>query len=349
MPVRKALSLNQFPLEFQRAVRRFKTPRRGRRQYSETTIQNTIQGVGQYLAAVQQAGLALEISHEGLSAFIDNLDARALRSSTRLTYLTAVQAIAKEVQYPAEKRRLILEDCEIYRREMKAEVPTKVRKLAANPITLRDIAKAAVKWRRKAQEATNHNKRRTYFQRSAFLALMSMMPLRLSDANALEIGTHLQRRENRWFLRIESSKSQYRHNGPLHHSLTPYLDDLLLYGEKGLCQMRCVERMGTRLFGNHMHEPLSSRTLAAGFKVATGHSPHIVRTLVHDAMAPYGAYGGDVARVLCGQVSIQIGKIYEVHGERFRAQKAQEILAEIQKGLKVAMLVRAGQWNTINH
>lgn len=349
MSVRKALPLDQFPLEFQRAIRRFKSPRRGRRQYSGTTIKNTIQGVGQYLAAVNHVELPLELSHEGLSAFIDNLDARALRSSTRLSYLTAVQAIAKEMQYPTEKRRLILEDCEIYRREMKAEVPTKVRKLAANPITLRDIAKAAVKWRRNAQGATNENKRRTYFQRSAFLALMSMMPLRLSDANALEIGTHLQRRENKWFLRIESSKSQYRHNGPLHHSLTPYLDDLLLYGEKGLRQMRYVERMGTRLFGNHMHEPLSSRTLAAGFKVATGHSPHIVRTLVHDAMAPYGTYGGDIARVLCGQVSIQIGKIYEVHGERFRAQKAQEILAEIQKGLKVAMLARADQWNTINH
>lgn len=349
MSVRKALPFNQFPREFKRAIKRLETPKRGRRGYSETTIQSTIQGVGQYLAAVQLAGLGLELSHEGLSAFIDNLDARALRSSTRLTYLTAVQAIAKEVQYPAEKRRLILEDCEIYRSEMKAEVPTKVRKLAANPITLRDIAKAAVKWRGKAQEAINPNKRRTYFQRSAFLALMSMMPLRLSDANALEIGTHLQRQGNKWFLRIESSKSQFRHNGPLHHSLTPYLDDLLLYGENGLCQMRYVQRMGTRLFGNHMHEPLSSRTLAAGFKVATGHSPHIVRTLVHDAMAPYGTYGSEVARILCGQKSVQIAKVYEIHAERFRAQQAQEILAEIQKGLKVAMLARADQWNTINH
>lgn len=337
MSERKALPFNQFPREFKRAVKRLQTPKRKRRMYSDATIKSTIQGVGQYLAAVQQAGLELEISHDGLSAFIDNLDARALRSSTRLGYLTAVQAIAKEVQYPADKRRLILEDCEIYRSDMNAEVPTKVRKLAANPITLRDIAKAAVKWRRKAQHATTENKRRTYFQRSAFLALLSMMPLRLRDANALEIGTHLQRRENKWFLRIESSKSQYRHNGPLHHSLTPYLDDLLLYGEKGLCQMRYVERMGTRLFGNQIHEPLSSRTLAAGFKVATGHSPHIVRTLVHDAMAPYGTYGGDIARVLCGQVSIQIGKIYEVHGERFRAQKAQGILAGIQKELKVSM------------
>lgn len=331
MSTRKSLPLELFPTEIRRAIMRFKTPRRGRRGYSEATIQTTVQGVGQYLAAVQQAGLASEICHEGLSAFIHDLDARALRSSTRLTYLTAVQAVAKELKYPAEKRRLILEDCEIYRSQMKAEVPTKVRKLAANPITLRDIAKAAVKWRRKAQEATNQNKRRTYYQRSAFLALMSLTPLRLRDTNALEIGTHVMRQDDGWVMRIESSKTKFRHNGPLHYSLTPYLDDLLLYGEKGPCSMRYAGRKGTRLFAGHMHEPLSLRTLAAGFKVATGHSPHIVRTLVHDAMAVHGAHGSDLARVLCGQTSIQTAKIYEIDAERLRAQKAQGVLAEIQK------------------
>ena len=331
MSVLKALPLDQFPREFKRAIKRFETPKRGRRGHSETTIQSTIHGFGQYLAAVQQAGLELEISNEGLGAFIDNLDARKLRSSTRLNYLTAVQAMAKEMQYPEGKRWLILEDCGVYRREMKTQVPTKVRKLAANPITLRDIAKAAVKWRRKAQEATTKNRRRTYFQRSAFLALMSLTPLRLKDMNALEIGTHMLRLNDGWIMRIESSKTSFRHNGSLHHSLTPYLDDLLLYGKNELCRMRYTERMGTRLFVSDMNEPLSLRTLAAGFKVATGHSPHIVRTLVHDAMAVHGGHGRDLARVLCGQTSVQTAKIYEIHAERFRAQKAQEVLAEIQK------------------
>lgn len=331
MSDRKSLPFDQFPKEIQRAIWRFKTPRRGRRGYSETTIQSTINGIGQYLAAVQNAGLDLELSHEGLGVFIDNLDARALRNSTRLNYLSAVQAVAKEVKYPPEKRRLILEDCEIYRSAMKKEVPTKARKLAANPITLRDIAKAAVEWRKKAQQTTNTNRRRTYFQRSAFLALLSLTPLRLRDVNALEVGVNVIRQNEAWVLRVEANKTKYRHNGPLHHSLTPYLDDLLLYGEKGPCPMRYAERMGTRLFANHIDEPLSLRTLAAGFKVATGHSPHIVRTLVHDAMAVHGKHGSDLARVLCGQTSVQTAKIYEVHAERFRAQKAQEVLAEIQR------------------
>ncbi len=271
MQERKSLSLEQFPREIQRAIMRFKPPRRGRRGYSEATIQSTVYGIGHYLAVVQNVGLPLETSHEGLSVFIDSLDTRALRSSTRLMYLTAVQAVAKEVKYPAEKHRLILEDCEIYRSAMKKEIPTKVRKLAANPISLRDISKAAVEWRKIAQEATNVNRRRTYFQRSAFLALMSLTPLRLRDVNALEIGTHVMRNNANWVMSIASSKTQFQHNGPLYHSLKPFLDDLLLYGKKDLCHMLYTERLGTRLFANHIDDTNCFTT--AGVNVGHPTSP----------------------------------------------------------------------------
>lgn len=327
---RKSLPFDQFPRKFQRSIKRLETPRRGRRGYSEASVKTTIQGFGQYLAAVQNAGLPLEISLEGLGVFIDNLDARQLRNSTRLTYLTAVQAIAKETGYPVSERRLILEDCEIYREAMKAEVPMKVRKLALRPLTLKDIALAAVKWRKKAQENPNKNKKHTYYRRSAYLALLSLMPLRVKDLNDLEVGVHMLRQEKGWVLRFASSKTGFRHNGELHHSLTPYLDDLLLYGETRSYHAQYAARHGTPLFANDMNEALSLRTMAASFKAATGHSPHIVRTLVHDAMAEHGTYGGEIARVLCGQSSVQIAKVYEIHAARFRAQKAQEVLSGIQ-------------------
>ena len=189
------------------------------------------------------AGLDPELSADGLSAFIENLDERQLRSSTRLGYLTGVQAIAKEMKYPAAQRRLILEDCEIYREAMFREVPTKVRKLAANPITLRDVALAAVKWRKEAQQASTPGKRRTYFQRSGILALLSLTPVRISDANGLIVGKHVIRSERGWVLILPSGKSGYRHNGPLHHSLTPYLDDLLINGTGISVQMAYHYRM----------------------------------------------------------------------------------------------------------
>lgn len=333
MPERKSLPLSEFPRKFRLAIKRLETPRRGRRRYSEASVKATVQGFGQYLKAVQTAGLHLELSREGLGAFIDNLDARDLKSSSKLLYMSAVQAVAKEVKYPAAERRLILEDCEIYREEMMREVPEKVRKLAAHPITLRDIAQAAVKWRDEARKTNVLNNRRTYFQRSGILALLSLVPIRISDANGIIVGQHLQRRDDGWTLTISSKKSGYRHNGPLHHSLTRYLDDLLLYGEGGSVLPRYAQRMGTPLFATETNEHLSSRTLAQSFKVATGghHTPHIVRTLVHDALAKHGVYGAILARVLCGQTSPETAKSYEINAGRFRAEKGQEILTQIQK------------------
>lgn len=331
MRERKAIHFHEFPREFQRAIRQLATARRGRRRYSENSRKLVISGFGQYLRVIQDAGLPLELSSEGLTVFIQSLDGRKLRNSTRLTYLAVVQAVAKEVRYPAEKRRLILEDCEHYRAAMQFEVPLKVRKLAAHPINLRNIAEAAVKWRDKARKTNQPNKRLTYFQRSAILALLSLVPLRISDANRLIVGEHVKRVETGWTLTIASGKSGFRHNGPLHESLTPYLDDLLLYGEGGPVLSRYAQRLGSPLFTTETHEHLSSRTLAYSFKVATGHTPHIVRTLVHDAMAVHGKHGSDLARILCGQTSIQIAKVYEVHAAVYRAQKAQEILSSIQK------------------
>jgi len=79
-----------------------------------------------------------------------------------------------------------------------------------------------------------------------------------------------------------------------------------------------------------MGEILSSRTLAYSFKKATGHGPHIVRTLVHDALAKHGSRGSELARVLCGQTSADIGNHYEIHARRSRAEEAQKSLALIQ-------------------
>ena len=335
MPDRKSLPFSEFPKKFQLAIKRLETPKRGRRQYSKITINNTVQGFGQYLVAVHNVGLSMELSSEGLGAFIDDLDSRDLKSSSKLIYLSAVQAMAKEVKYPAGERRLILEDCEIYREEMMREVPEKVRKLAAHPITLKDINLAAVKWRAEAQKSKPPRRRRKYFQRSGILALLSLVPLRISDANALVVGQSITRTNSGWFLTVSSNKTGYRHNTSLHDSLTPYLDDLLLYGDGGSVFSQYAQRMGTPLFAAETNEHLASSELAYSFKAATGghHSPHIVRTLTHDSLAKYGSYGAKLALILCGQTSPETAKGYEDHAERLRAEKGQEILIQIQKDI----------------
>ncbi|KIC28708.1 hypothetical protein [Leisingera sp. ANG-S5] len=327
---RRTLPFAEFPRPFQLALRRMETPRRGRRRYSASSLAVTRNAAGQYLAVVQRKGLDLRLSREGLCLFIEDLDARPLKNTTRLTYVTGIQAMAKELRYPALERRLILEDCGIYREDMQREVPGKVRQLAAKPITLRDVALAAVKWRRIAYETQSVNRRRTYFQRSGVLALLSMLQMRISDVSCLVVGRHVIRDEYGWSLQVASGKTGYRHHGKLHDHLTPYLDDLLMFGDSDAVMASYLARRGTPLFSTETNEILSSRTLAYGFKTATGHTPHIVRTLVHDAMAQHGTHGAELARVLCGQTSAQTAKHYEVHAGRYRAQKAQELIADMQ-------------------
>jgi hypothetical protein len=341
MAARKSLRFDDFPREARLAVARLKTARRGRRRYAEASIKNTVHVYGQYLKVVEQAGLPLKLSRDGLVAFIDNIDSRNLKNSTRLNFMAGLQAMAKEMKYPANERRLILEDCEIYRAEMMREIPEKVRKLAANPISLRDIGNAAVKWRNEARKTNSYNRRRTYYQRSATLALLSLVPLRISDVNGLILGEHIHRTDKEWSLSISSQKTGYRHNGVLHNSLTPYLDDLILYGEGGSPLSRYAQRCGTPLFSTETGEHLSPRTLAYNFKVATGHTPHIVRTLVHDALAKHGTYGAELARILCGQTSVEIGKCYEVYADRNRVEKGQEILAQISMKLLHDQITKA--------
>lgn len=329
---RRALPFEDFPRPFKLALQRLETPRRGRKRYSPHSIASTRNAAGQYLAMLQRQDLEMALSREGLGLFIDDLDARQLKNSTRLTYLSGIQALAKELRYPAEERRLILEDCGLYREAMLRDVPRKVRQLAAHPITLRDIAKAAITWRATARDTTKGNRRRSYYQRSGVLALLSMLPLRIGDVTRMTIGEHVHRTGEGWSLQLTSGKTGYRHHGQIHPNLTPFLDDLLLYGASGPVTGRYLARQGTPLFATEIGEFLSPRTLAYSFKTAVGHSPHIVRTLVHDALAQHGTYGSDVARVLCGQTSLQIARRYEVHANRHRVQKAQEILAALQAG-----------------
>ncbi|MDZ4312095.1 MAG: hypothetical protein U1A24_16225 [Cypionkella sp.] len=329
MPQRKSIPFEMFPRKFKMAINGMKNPRRGRKRYSETSIRSVINAVGQYLYVLGRAGLPPELSYDGLGAFVDYLDGSGLRNSTCLSYMAGVQAVAKEVKYPATARRVILGDCAFYRDAFKLEVPTKIRKLAANPITLADIGRAAVKAREQAYDAATTTRRRTLFIRSGVLALLSLLPARIGDVTRLEIGKGISRQDGQWRLQMTSGKTGYRHNGPLHDSLTRYLDDLIMFGTKGSIEFHYAQRMGTPLFSTELGEFLSPRTLPYNFKAATGHTPHIVRTLVHDALAEHGTYGADLARILCGQTSVEIAKIYEVHAARFRAQKGQKILAEI--------------------
>ena len=73
MSRRLSLPFDDFPRKFQLAVKRLEAPRRGRQRYSAGSCKDVVQAFGQYLAVLKEADLELELSPEGLTAFIDNL------------------------------------------------------------------------------------------------------------------------------------------------------------------------------------------------------------------------------------------------------------------------------------
>lgn len=325
-----ALPLGSWPPEYQRALGRLASSRRGRRSYASSTLAATQAGMGQYLATVQRAGLPLQLSREGLGIFVGDLDARNLSSASRLRYMANVQAIAKEIGYPPTDRALLLEDCAIYREDMRGEIPRKVIALQKRPLTLRDIRKASLSARETSRAASSPNRRRSLLQRAVLLRLLSYLPLRIGDVSQLTIGTTLLREADGWRLCLSSGKTGYRYDTDLHPDLTEWLDELVRLDEDGV---RASTARGQPLFRNEIGESISVQTLRMAFKAATGHTPHIVRTLVHDELARLSQQGTALALDLCGQVSDGIERHYQIHAERHRQELAQAALAKLQTGL----------------
>lgn len=332
----RSLPLESWPIEYQRALRRLSVPRRGRRSYSPATLASTQVGMGQYLATVQRAGLPLALSPEGLTAFVTDLDARKLSNASRLRYLANVQAIAKEIGYPVHYREILLEDCAIYRSDMQLDMPRKVTALQRKPLNLQDIRRASESARHASQTASSASRRRSLLQRAVLLRLLSYVPLRIGDVSRLIIGSTLLREPTGWRLSLLSGKTGFKYDTLLHQDLTGLLDALVFQEAGGTdIHMTCAQSHGRPLFHNQLGDPLSTQTLRMSFKAATGHTPHIVRTLVHDEMARLGSQGTALALDLCGQVSDGIERHYQVYAQRHRQTDAQEALSRLQRAILV--------------
>ena len=63
------------------------------------------------------------------------------------------------------------------------------------------------------------------------------------------------------------------------------------------------------------------------------HGPHIVRTLIYDAIAADPYLDASVAQALCGHGSLTSRKFYEVEANRHRQRVGTELLGSILQGL----------------
>lgn len=331
---RLAVKVEDFPPDFACVLRRLRHGRLGRKKYSESYLVGLTNAIGQYLRVAQSAGLPLTLNSDAIGLFIDDLDQRELKNSTRLSYLASLMILAKLLNYPTRQVQIISEDIAVYREAAALEPSKKRVRLAQNPLTLGDIAKLSVSLGRQAYEAEKSAKRRRLFIMSGLLAFLSLVPLRIGDIVRLKVGTDIKRDHDGWLLNVAAKKTDFESFARLHHSLTPYLDRMIHFGQVDDFSYLYDDRQGTALFINsNTGSAYTSQNLSGVLKTMTGHGSHIVRTLVHDALAEAGKGGTDLALILCGQKTRAIAKVYEVHAEGIRIRLGQEAIFRIQKRL----------------
>jgi hypothetical protein len=297
------------------------------------TIRKITDPLGQLLFVARQNGLQEEFNVEATGAYILDLDRRKVKNSTKQTYIKGLLRLAVEMKWQPCDLDKLKKEMAYYKYHSKFEVPEKERKLMENPIEIIDIATAAREWFIIAQNTKNETRRRSNFQRAAFLAFTSLVPSRVGDMRKFRIGEDIIRTHDKWMLSTIFIKNSYEQFVELHGDLTPYLDALVHLGDSGFFLKRLRERTGEPLFAKKNGSMVLRETLYRHFSIATGgHSPHIARTLTHDFFAgDDDLLGNKIARALCGQASLDVSKAYEVHAKRARFTRAQKRISKTQK------------------
>lgn len=300
---------------------------------SPEAIRKITDPFGQMLFVAQRDGIRGEFTVEAMAAYIGDLDRRHMKNTTRETYMKGLRRLAIAMRWEKSQVKMIDAEIAFYKEAALAEVPEKERKLLSNPITLSDVGAAARRWFDVAEGTRNARKRRSNFQRAAFLALTSLVPNRVGDIQHFRIDEDIFRSGEKWFLSTKSQKTSFDQSPALHANLTPYLDALVHCGEQYRFEAMLRARSGTPLFCKLDGSMLLRDTLWRHFKIGTGgHSPHIVRTLTHDFFAADDdPQASTIARLLCGQKSLAVSPAYEVYAKRARFARAQNALVDCSK------------------
>lgn len=330
--MRHSIGINDYPSDIINVLSGLARMRGRTGGMGPESIRKITDPIGQLLFVAQRNGLDLVYNFATLAAYIEDIEHRPIKYTTKVTYMKGLRRLSVAMNWPKHLLDRIDAEIAFYRKMSRSEISEKERKLLNHPITLSDIGSAARHWFEIAQSTKNPTKRRSNFQRAAFLAFTSLVPNRVGDIQHFRVDEHVLRTRNFWFLSMESRKTSNENFSPLHADLTPYLDALIHYGEPDNFERMLGARSGTPLFSKADGSTLLRETLWRHFKIGTGgHSPHIVRTLTHDLLAgDTDPQSGTIARILCGQKSLETSAAYEVFAKRARFARAQDMLSKIQ-------------------
>ena len=305
-------------------------PDRLRRPYSNETVTSIQHVMRQIVFHARSNGLGDAITPELLSSYLDELDRRPIRSATRASHINRIKMFARAAGLDLDIQRKLGAERDYYGHRASGEISRKRQRLAETPAALEDLALGARSAFMAAGQARTHRSRRELYLKAAALALLSVVPLRAKDMMRLTFGSALVRTTAGWELRIVTSKTGVSIDARLDDHLTPYLDHAVSFGAQNDFWSMLDEVDGLPIFRDLSGKRLTAVWLYLAARDATGHGPHIARTLMHDRSDAFGPIGRDVAMALCGQRDHVVAqRHYEVTAARKRVRTVQNVLQEL--------------------
>ena len=255
-----------------------------------------------------------------------------LATRSKAAYCEALSCFANHAGYDGQIVSALMQTHNAFKHEAKSDVRRKEVKLAAQPLDLVGIAETAHVLLHKAPTQDHIRVRRRDYILAASMALLTKLPLRKSDVQNARVGRELCRNSEGWTVSLNTSKTGADITRRLADELTPYLDAVLLMGV-GACHLWTVyqDRVGTALLGNPAQswKPFGKNWLLENMQAVTGHGPHVVRSLIYDAIVADPSLDLKVAQALCGHAHETSRKFYELNADRYRRAQASERLSEI--------------------
>ena len=310
-------------------------------RYAPETIDSMEAPLRQLVFSARSRGLPEAITQETLSAWIDDLDARNIRPSSKHSYMHNLLLFAERAGIADPTLTLIAEDRAIYSRQGLGWMKRKVERLYDHRVTVADVAKAAALWRRRARNgsasARDDMRRRLWFG-SAILAILTVRPVRPKDLRNLVVGVSVIREADVWRFAFAASKTGFEFDRDLPKALTPYLDDVILQGAVcgndrdfwALYNRRC----GLPLFSGANGRPFSPSWLYGLCLEAFAHGPHATRMFMYERMALLGEEGKDAAQRNVGHFSDKSSVDYEAFATKTRLNATDDVLAHETEALR---------------
>lgn len=303
---------------------------------SESRVKVMGSAIRRLLRSAANHGLEPDLTMDTARAFAADLLADDLKTISAAGYCDFLGYFAKHAGYPPAISDALLETHWALKADATEELREKEIKLARNPVGLADFAITAHELLLWAPDENDIRNRRRDYTLAGAIALLCKLPIRAKDVRKGTIGEEFCRDSEGWSVDLKTSKTGQKIKGRLADCLTPYLDAVLLMDTDPAHLWQIYDsRLGTALFANPARDwkNYEREWLRRNMVERTGHSAHIVRSLIYDTCVLDDDLDLRVARALCGHGHETSRLFYEMNAERYRRDQALAQLAAIEGSL----------------